>query len=77
MMTSDSGLSHDDDQGGENRSDDDDGDGDDDGDDDDGDGDGDIRPVSDRFSTKVLCKHCGDPNDDQKIKIVVLGAVVK
>ena len=35
MMTSDSGLSHDDDQAGENSCDDDDGDGDDDGDDDD------------------------------------------
>ena len=66
MMTSDSGLSHDDDQAGEKSCDD-----------DDGDGDGDIRPVSDHFSIKVLCKHCGDPNDDQKIKIVVLGAVVK
>ena len=66
MMTTDSGLSHDDDQAGENSCDD-----------DDGDGDGDIRPVSDHLSTKVLRKHCGDPNDDQKIKIVVLGAVVK
>ena len=64
MMASDSGLSHDDDQAGENSCDDD-------------DGDGDIRPVSDHFSTKVQCKHCGEPNDDQKIKIVVLGAVVK